>query len=328
MRRVIALIVLMMTTCGTAAAAASAPSSKPAASTRRSSSSNDPARAAVRSAATTLAKEYEAYLKNPRSAELRSSGNYFKDHPSKDVNAEAIASALLGGRGDPRESAYIRWQLLSGLPETLDPQIAKELLTAYRASPGPAPRPGIGQEDQQRLYVAIQGKKESDVSDLKAAIGDAVSRVARDNAPVLGYRDELYKKLPKTPEAFAAAVDDLTQRTNAAAETKDLVKSLAADVRNWAATANPPPDVLARVARGVRALADAKGPQYYDEPYWYERGHVLKWRSAHAAVETGHTLKDLAVYLEEQSQQPPMAAAAPIDAAAGPHDSKKKSRTK
>ena len=111
-----------------------------------------------------------------------------------------------------------------------------------------------------------------------------------------------------------------------------MVKSFAGDVRNWAATANPPPDVLARVARGVRALADAKGPQYYDEPYWYERGHVLKWRSAHAAVETGHTLKDLAVFLEEQSQQPPIAAGpavpAPNPTDAGPHDSKKKSKTK
>src|SRR5207249_8770661 len=98
----------------------------------------------------------------------------------------------------------------------------------------------------------------------------------------------------KSAETFAIAFEDAFQRLNAAAEAKDLVKSLSTDLRNWAATSGATPADLARMAKAVRTLADTKGPQYYDEPYWYERGHVLSWRKARASIDSGHALKDVA----------------------------------
>ena len=90
----------------------------------------------------------------------------------------------------------------------------------------------------------------------------------------------------------------------AAAEGKDLVKLLVADVRAWATTASPTPQTLSVLAKATRRLADTKGPQYYTTPYFNERGGVFAWRKSRAAVDSARTLKDLAVFLEEQSQQP------------------------
>jgi hypothetical protein len=135
---------------------------------------------------------------------------------------------------------------------------------------------------------------------------EALSTSRRDNAVILTYRDELYRRLPKTPETFAAALEDLNERCTAVVEAKDLIKAFVADVRSWAASSDPPPQpqMLVAMAKAVRRLADTKGPQYYDSPYWRESAHGFAWHKTRSGVDSGHTLKDLAVLLEEQSRQP------------------------
>src|SRR5205809_1084903 len=94
--------------------------------------------------------------------------------------------------------------------------VSKSAATAVRAA--------IAQEDQQKMMRLTQGRKESDISDITAYVGKSVSQVRQDNTPIIAYRDELYNRLPKTPETFAIAFEDAFQRLNAAAEAKDLVK--------------------------------------------------------------------------------------------------------
>ena len=267
--------------------------------------SSDPAAAAVRAAVVTLTKEYDQYLRNAAGAAVRETSNYFKDTHDDTVTPDAVIAALQSRGGDPRTSAYVKWQLLSGLPngDALDPSAAKQLLAAYRNAPAPLPRPGIAQQEQQKLDVYVQGKKESDEADIKAYLDTAVSQVARSNAPILKYRDALYQKLPKTPENFAAAMDDLVQRLKAAAEDKDLLKQLVADVREWATLESRPPHVMIALAHAARKLADTKGPQYYQSPYWHS-SNVFAWRKTRGSVDSASALKDLAVYLEEQAAQP------------------------
>jgi hypothetical protein len=296
-----------------------APASKPAtsatadatsattATTRPRRGLADPGAAAVRAAVQTLAKEHEQFLRNPAGGTgVREASDYFKENPDPAVTAETVIPALQSRGGDPRTSAYIKWQLLSGLPEDgdeLDPTAAKQLLAAYRAAPPPIPRPGISQQDQQKLDVYVQGRKPADEADLKAYLDTAVSQVARQNKPVLSYRDELYRKLPKTPETFAVAMDDLMQRLNAVANDEELVKALVGDVREWATLDARPPHVMNALARAARKLADAKGPQYYQSPYWHS-SNVFAWRKTRAGVDSASALKDLAVYLEELAAQP------------------------
>jgi len=185
----------------------------------------------------------------------------------------------------------------------LDPALAKQLLIAYRNAPQPLPRPGLSPQDQQKLDVYVQGKKQSDEADLKAYLDTAVSQVARHNSVILKYRDELYRKLPRTPETFAAAMDDLMQRLGVVANDEELSKALVADVREWATLESRPPHVMNALARAARKLADAKGPQYYQSPYWHS-SNVFAWRKTRGGVDGASALKDLAVYLEELAAQP------------------------
>ena len=267
--------------------------------------SGDAGAAAVRAAVVALTKEYDQYLRNASGAAVRETSNYFEDRHDGAVTPEAIIAALQSRGGDPRTSAYVKWQLLSGLPsgDALDPSAAKQLLVAYRNAPAPLPRPGIAPQEQQKLDVYVQGKKESDEPDIKAYLDTAVAQVARSNGAILKYRDALYQKLPKAPETFAAAMDDLVQRLNAAAEDKELLKQLVADVREWATLESRPPHVMNALARGARKLADTKGPQYYQSPYWHS-SNVFAWRKTRSSVDSASALKDLAVYLEEQAAQP------------------------
>ena len=237
---------------------------------------------------------------------MRESCNYFLDHPDPDVTPEVVLTALAAPAGEPRAAAYVRWQLLSALPETVDDALAKPLLAAYRAAPPPLPRPGISRDDQQRLDRLTQSARHEDESEIEQRVEAAVSDVRRQNAPILAYRDELYRRLPKTADTFAAAMDDLLARCNAVADGKELIKSLAKDVRSWLASDSPPPATLAALARAARKLADTKGPQYYQSVYFNERGGVFAWHKTRAGVDSGHALKDLAVLLEEQSQRPPL----------------------
>src|SRR5688572_26281375 len=127
-----------------APAAATSPGRSAASPTRRGSS--DPAVSAVRATTLVLAKEYEQFLRSPGTG-VRESSNYFKENPDDSVTPEAIVNAVAArGGGDPRTASYVRWQLLSALPDSaddageLDPALAKQLLIAYRTAPQPLPR--------------------------------------------------------------------------------------------------------------------------------------------------------------------------------------------
>ena len=301
-----------------------APASKPTTATTETSASTraamppglrrgaaDPAVAAVRAAVVALSKEHEQFIRGGGTGTaIRETSDYFKVNPSDAVTPEAIVAAVSArGGGDARTSAYVKWQLLSALPdavtatEELGPALVKQLLTAYRAAPRPIQRPGVSQQDQQKLDVYVQGKKQTDEADLKAYLDTAVSQVARHNSVILKYRDELYRKLPKNPETFAATMDDLMQRLSAVANDEELVKAFISDVREWATLESRPPHLMNALARAVRRLADAKGPQYYTSPYWHS-SNVFAWRKTHGGVDSESALKDLAVYLEELAAQP------------------------
>jgi len=268
--------------------------------------SSDAAKSALRAAVAALSKEYEQFQRRPSDHPMREACNYFLDHPDENVTSDVVLAALSSPVGEPRAAAYVRWQLLSALPETVDEATAKQLIVVYRAAPAPLPRTGISRDDQQRMDRLTQSAKQADEPDIQRQVEEAVSAVGRQNAPILSYRDELYRRLPKNADTFAAAMDDLLGRCGAVADGKDLIKSLAKDVRAWLASDSPPPATVAALARAARKLADTKGPQYYQSVYFNERGGVFAWHKTRAGVDTGHALKDLAVLLEEQSQRPPL----------------------
>ena len=276
------------------------------AATQSSLRAMEEGRKAVRAAVNTLVQEYEAHRRDP-AVPLRGACTYFKEHPDETITAESVLPSLLATGGDPRLSAYVKWQLLSARPDAIeDDALAKQLLAAYRAAPAPIPRPGISPQDRQKLDTLTQSARPGDEPSLIETLDRAVHENDKANAPVLAYRDELYRRLPKQPEVFAAAMADLHERHRAAADGKDLAKSLVSDMREWAATASPAPPTLLALAKAARRLADTKGPQYYTSPYFNERSGVFSWRRSSASVDSARALKDLAIALEEQSRQPPL----------------------
>ena len=285
-----------------AAALATTPATRPTTrAVARKISEHD--RAAIRSAVAALSAEYEQSRRAPSRA-LRTACDYFVEHPAGELPPEVIIAALFTPGGDARQTAYVRWQLLSGLPQTIDEATAKEMIRAYRAAPSPTPRPGMAVEDQQKFDRMTQGARQADEPELIGKAEEMVRAAQRDNAPILLYREELYRRSPKNLDTFAAALDDLFARTAAGADGKNLLKSFCADVKIWAAEGDSPREPLAALGKGVRRLADTKSPPYYDTPYWREKAGVFAWRKTRSDVDSGHALKDLANMLEEQSRQP------------------------
>lgn len=313
------LWLILMVGAGPVSAPSSAPASSPTTAsataqdapptTRAALAAQREAAKAVRAAVHELISEFEN--RHAPGAAARETSNYFLDHPDDAVTAEAIADALQTQGGSPQAAAYIKWQLLSGLPkqdEGEDPErvLAKHLLLAYRNAPPPIARPGLTRQDQQKLDRLAQAAKPGDEPMLIETIDRAVEAHRRDNQPILAYRDELYRRLPSGPERFAAAAEDLHERVGAAADGKALAKALVADVTEWAAVDQPSPQTLMALARALRRLADTAGPQYYTTPYRNERSGVFTWRKTRATVSSARALKELAVALEEQSREPQM----------------------
>jgi hypothetical protein len=263
-------------------------------------------RAWVREATGALNEEFEFSLRDPANHPLRPGSNYFLDHPATQLTPDVIVQAIGFKTGNPRQTAYVRWQLLSALPPKLDDATAQALLNAYRSAPLPILRPGMSRQDQLRMDRLAQRAREADEPDIRRQLEQAITAIEHGNAPILAYRDELYHRLPKDARTFAAALDDLLERCNAAADGKELIKALSKDMRAWMSMTSDPPSVLARLAEGTRRLADTRGPQYYQTLYWSDYTRHFSWRKTRSRIDSGHTLKDLAEALEEQSRRPPL----------------------
>lgn len=276
-------------------------SSRPT-TTRRASP--EASRALIRSAALKLSQEYQDFRADPLEHPLRAVCDFF-DKPTAEKIAPLVLVQSLGSTaGDAREVSYVNRQLLSALPGTLDEPTTRLLVVAYRSAPLPAPRPGVAQADQRKLDDRFKGWRVSDEAEATQTWQTVLDEWAKENATILAYREELYHRLPQGFETFAAAMDDLWVRMNAVVDSKTFVKTLSSDVKAWAATGSWTPEQLSALASAARKLADSKGPQYYVSAYWRESSSSFVWRKSRTGIDTGHELKDLATFLDEQARQP------------------------
>ena len=75
-----------------------------------------------------LRREYAAHQKDADAAPLRDACDYFVDHP-QEVPPAALFGVLEQSNGkDNRLAAYVKWQLLGALPETLDDAQVQRLI--------------------------------------------------------------------------------------------------------------------------------------------------------------------------------------------------------
>src|SRR5881227_1730799 len=101
---------------------------------------------AVNAAVAALVKEYQAYAKDPKASPLREKSNYFIENPAPDATPELVVKALessVGGGSGAGGEAYVKWQLLSAVPDKFPEELVKRAIAVYRRTPAPSPHPGM-----------------------------------------------------------------------------------------------------------------------------------------------------------------------------------------
>lgn len=266
-----------------------------------------------------LKREYAAFVKDPDAAPLRTECDYFADHP-RTVTPAALLAVLEkpipgAGGGDNRQAAYVKWQLLSGLPETLDAATVQRLIKIYQKAPMPAPRYGFTPQEKRQLDAALAGARPQDDVQLTARLEEAVERAYAADATITAYRDELYRRLPVGRDKFFAGLRDATERMSVAAQKWDLMEALVEELQGWALSGDATRAQVREIAELVGRLRFVESPPYYASA-GVKKGKVA-WVVKTDTLFTKKKLADLHKLLLEAAGVQAPAAAPPGAAGAG-----------
>jgi hypothetical protein len=175
-------------------------------------------------------------------------------------------------------------------------------IAIYRQAPLPAPRYGLGAAEQAVLEAALQDARKQDDVVLNAQLEKSVKAVADRNRPLVAYRDEWYRRLPKVPKAFVVGLVDAYERSTVAAGAEDWVPTVIADIESWASL-EASPRQCAAMADVVGQLRARTPPPYYAEAA--VRRDKLTWVKKSDTIDPRKKLTHLHELLVEQAQKPP-----------------------
>lgn len=259
-----------------------------------------------------LKREYAAYVKDPDAAPLRSECDYFIDHPQTVTPGAVLAVLEKPMPGDSRLAAYVKWQLLSGLPDELDPATVQRLVKVYQKAPMPAPRYGFTTREKRKLDAAVAGARPQDDVQLTAKLEEAVERGYGADAPITAYRDELYRRLPVGRDKFFAGLRDATERMSVAAQKWELMELLVEELQGWALSGDATQPQVREMAELVGRLRFVESPPYYASA-GVRKGKVA-WVKKNDTLFSKRKLADLhKLLLEAAGMAPPADAAAADD---------------
>jgi hypothetical protein len=247
-----------------------------------------------------LKKEYAAHLKDPTKSPLRPQSNYFTEHPVQ-LSTDSVLDALERPiSDDPRCTAYIKWQLLSGAPEKFEPAFHARALAVYAKAPPPVPRFGSAPDDRTKLDALLLKARRDEDAAISAKLEERVRRETEENKPILLYRDALYAKLPEGYDSIVAGFRDAHERTQAAAgggSSDEHAAKVVKDALSWAQSGGADPQQCAALAELVARLRFVRSPPYYARASW--RYDHLAWSSRTDAVYSAKKLSDLENVLRE-----------------------------
>lgn len=293
-----AVVVTLTCVVFDAAPVAAAPPAKPSARDARALARAEAT--VIEAAVAALKKEYAAHLQDREASPLRTQPTYFVDNPVQ-LSEDSLLDALEKPVGDDaRCAAYVKWQLLSGAPETFDAKVLPRVLSAYAKAPPPPPRFGSTAEERQKLDVlALKARKEDDAA-LSAKLEERVRLEAEANKPILAYRDALYARLPAGYEPLVAGFRDAHERTAAAAgggAYDEHAGRVVKDALAWAQSGAADPDQCAKLTDLVAKLRHVRSPPYYARvSLRYDR---LAWSTKTDALYSAKKLSDLENVLRE-----------------------------
>lgn len=256
---------------------------------------------AVIQAIAALTKEFQAYQKDPKANPLREKSDYFKTNPSADVTPDAVMRALEGSvSGSAEQQAYVKWQLLSGIPGKFSDDMVKRALAVYRRAPIPISHPGLNKRELSKATATL---KKDGLSEASKEYESVLARNADVNRPILGYRDELFGRLPANKiEVISAGFEDVAVRAGAGLNANNMFDTVAAGVRSWALMEGKP--------SGMRGLADRvaslKEASAQDENKPYTKLGDTKGNVAWVASATidGKKCDELVKFLDQTASSP------------------------
>jgi len=224
-----------------------------------------------------LQKEYQAFLKDPHGATIRTKCDYFKTNPTDEATPEAILKALEGSvAGGPGVESYVKWQLLSGVPGKFPDDLLKRALAVYHRAPLPEAHPGVDRRALGRLVNGYNRKEQ--IAETQTEFNHAVERLKDVNHPILVYRDELFARLPVKLEAIYAGLEDVSERAGQGLNVTGIFDNVSATIRSWAITEAKPGQ-----ARGMTDTVSRLRDQVTREdakPYTkIEDSKPVKWKA-------------------------------------------------
>jgi hypothetical protein len=232
---------------------------------------------ALTNAAKEMATEFETALKDP-SGTFRDKSDYFAKSTEM-FDQDAILTMLeKKHHKDPRVDAYVKWQLISAQKGQFDEAHTKRAIAVYtNKRPSPAPYPGTSPNEQAELANAIKGMKQTDVEAANAKWKEKLATHQRQYAPMLGYRDELYTRLPRNFETLHAAYEDALDRINRGYDASAFVKRVGQDLRSIAAGSKPVE--IGKLATMVQYYSGKTGAVVSTDVIFDEKAKEVKWKT-------------------------------------------------
>jgi hypothetical protein len=290
------------------------------------------AQTAIQNAVIALQKELQAHQKDPKIA-LREKSNYFTENPSTDLLPEVLLQAIAGTfSSDSIADSYIKWQLLSGISGKFSDALGPQAAGVYMKAPKIPARPGLSANDKRQLDPLTKDVKTADDSVvLTKKLADLVTPWEESIKPIIGYRNELYAKLPHIAGAMVGRLEDIKTRVEAGIDSEVEMKSAIGDLTSWIAGDPPAAEQYAviehfkLVAKGSGKQANTGGgkgmgkygnygnypnatmqqfpPHYYDHvAYDTEKEKRWKWVDQATKLSRGETLNDFLVTLEDSAK--------------------------
>ncbi len=228
----------------------------------------------------------------------RSTSDYFSSAPQKPEVADILRA--LGRRlgNTPPADAYIKWQLLSALPDSLDDKQSLRLAELLVTAPAPAPLPGITPEEKRDLDRELRKLTKETYLDFNTQWAGHVVKAGEVNTHILAYRDALAMRLPSQPIAIRARLEDLQARVNAGVNLGRAPDQVFAQARTWAILANSAD--IEQLIPHIDEFARRPFQTAYDVVEI--KNDALVWKTRKLNLDT-RKLQTLAQDLREQAKQ-------------------------
>ncbi|HEV7298750.1 MAG TPA: hypothetical protein VGN72_05240 [Tepidisphaeraceae bacterium] len=221
----------------------------------------DPADALITDAVAKLSAEYDMARKG---GSLRTDADFFEGQPPAALTPEKVLGAIAKPVAkDPAQDAYVRWQLLSAIPGTIDDEkLAEKVLAIYRGAPRPMTRIATEFNNRKVVNRMVQDRSLPDAV-AKAQFDDAIVKWTAYNVPIYAFRDALLLKAAPSSDLIIAGLADAADRYRAADPDagSDQLSAVQQVTSSWAMNVKQPRQKL-QVADAVERLRKAQPVEY------------------------------------------------------------------